>query len=190
MTVPTIQTAMQRLQNAGLRVTLTPEKGIKVSPASAITDAMRTWIVKYKIGIIAYLRDAANDPASPPDRAAAALDPDRHCWSHSPDMSTAEIGAFTARLARFTDRGQTLGDAECLADRLALRDREQDDRAVCMECSHLHRAGRCGNWQRAGVAVRAWDAQLAGDFVNLLQRCDGFTQSIHFHQLGGNHGQA
>jgi hypothetical protein len=89
-------------------------------------------------------------------------------------MNTAEIDLFTARLARFTDRGVTLDDAERLADRLALRDREHDDRAVCLECTHLHRAGRCGNWQRAGIAIHAWDAQLATEFVHLLQRCDGF----------------
>jgi len=145
---------------------------------------------------------AANDPAPTPNSAAvdvdlipqtcgqvldtAALDPDRHCWPHSPAMNTAEIDRFTARLARFTDRGVILSDAECLADKLVIRDRQRDDRAMCMECRHLQRGGRCGNWQRAGVAIRAWDAQLATEFVNLLQRCNGFTQSIHFQ--GGNHG--
>lgn len=147
---------------------------------------------------------AANDLAPTPNRAgvdgdlipqtgeqepdAAALDPDRWCWPHTQAMNNAEIDTLAARLARFTDRGVTVGDAECLADRLALRDREQDERAVCLECTHLQRAGRCGNWQRAGIAIRTWDAQLAGDFVNLLQRCDGFTQSIHFQR--GKHGQA
>jgi hypothetical protein len=93
-------------------------------------------------------------------------------------MNTAEIDRFTARLARFADRGVIQDDAECLADRLVIRDREQDDRAICLECAHLHRAGRCGNWQRAGVAIRAWDAQLGPDFVRLLQRCDGFTRGM------------
>jgi hypothetical protein len=122
---------------------------------------------------------AANDPAP---------DPDRWCWLLSAAMNTAEIDTFTARLARFTDRGVILSDAESLADRLVIRDREQDDRAICLECSHLHRGWRCGNWQRAGVAIRSRDAQLAPDFMHLLQRCDGFTQSIHFQR--GNHGQA
>lgn len=147
---------------------------------------------------------AANDPATTPNRAgvdgdlipqtgeqalgAAALDSDRWCWPLTQAMNKAEIDTLEARLAQFTDRGVTVDDAECLADRLALRDREHDERAVCLECIHLLRAGRCGNWQRAGIAIRAWDAQLAGDFVNLLQRCDGFTQSIHFQ--GGIHGQA
>jgi len=89
-------------------------------------------------------------------------------------MNTAEIDAHAARLARFTDRGLTLDDAERMADRLAIRDREQDDRGMCLECTHLHRAGRCTNWQRAGIAIHAWDAQLAPEFMHLLQRCDGF----------------
>ena len=101
-------------------------------------------------------------------------------------MKTAEIDTFTSRLARFTDRGVILADAECLADRLVIRDREHDERAMCLECAHLQRGGRCGNWQRAGVAIRAADAQLATEFMHLLQRCDGFIHSIHFQ--GGNHG--
>ncbi len=94
-------------------------------------------------------------------------------------MNTAEIDTPTARLARFTEQGLNLDDGERLADRLVIRDRESDDRAVWMECTHL---------QRSGVAVRERDVQLSGDFVKLKQRCDGFTQSIDFQ--GGINGQA
>ncbi|NVO05673.1 MAG: hypothetical protein HXX19_06910 [Rhodoferax sp.] len=108
---------------------------------------------------------AANDPAP---------DPDRWCWPFTPAMNTAEIDRFTARLARFTGRGVIQGDAECLADRLVTRDREKDDRALCLECAHLQRGGCCGNWQQSGVAIRARDALLDTEFMHLLQRCDGF----------------
>lgn len=112
---------------------------------------------------------AANDPAP---------DPDRHCWPHSPAMNTAEIDTFTARLARFTDKGLSLDEGEALADTLVIRDRESDDRRLCLECTHLagHAAGtwRCSSWQRAGVAIKAGDAGLPGDLVRTLQRCDGF----------------
>ena len=95
-------------------------------------------------------------------------------------MTGAEIETFTARLARFTDRGLGLEDAEALADKLVTRDRESDDRRLCLECVHLtgHSAGamRCTNWQRAGVAMRAKDAQLSAALVCQLQRCDGFTE--------------
>ena len=127
---------------------------------------------------------AANDPAP---------NPDGWCWPHSTAMNGAEIDTFTARLARFTGKGLTIAGGEGLADKLVLRDREQGDWHSCFECTHLSGAGgwRCGNWQRAGVAIRARDAQLPTDFVNLLQRCDGFTHAIHFQkQTGGRHGEA
>lgn len=101
---------------------------------------------------------------------------DSCCWPNSTAMNGAEIDAFTSRLARFTDKGLSLDDAERLADELAQRDREADDRRVCLECGHLRTGGRCGNWQAAGVAMRARDAQLPGDFTTMLQRCDGFTE--------------
>jgi len=110
---------------------------------------------------------------------AAREDPDRWCWPHSSAMNGAEIDTFAARLYQFTDKGLSRNDGEALADKLVLRDRDQDDRRVCLECKHFagHGAGswRCGNWQAAGVAIRSRDAQLPADLVTLLQRCDGFT---------------
>ena len=111
-------------------------------------------------------------------------DPDADCWPDSTAMTGAEIDNFTARLARFTDKGLTLDAGERLADKLVIRDRERDDRASCMECLHLHHCGRCGNWRRAGVAIRARDAQLPTDFVNLLQRCDGFADAVRIPRYG------
>lgn len=111
---------------------------------------------------------AANDP--PPD-------PDRWCWPHSTAMNTAEIDTFTARLARFTDKGASLEEAERLADKLVIRDREGDDRRLCLECAHLHGAGRwrCGNWDAADVAREG----LAPDLVKRLQRCSGYPHATN-----------
>jgi hypothetical protein len=107
------------------------------------------------------------------------LDPDAHCRPYSTAMKGAEIDLFTARLHRFTDKGLARNHGEALADKLVVRDREHDDRRVCLECRHFagHGAGswRCGNWQTAGVAIRLRDAQLPADLVVQLQRCDGFT---------------
>ena len=115
---------------------------------------------------------AANDPAAAPDRWA---------WPHSAAMTGAEIDTFTVRLARFTDKGLGLDDAEALADKLVTRDREPDDRRLCLECFHLSgqsgKAWDCRNWQRAGVALRARDAQLSAALVWQLQRCDGFKEA-------------
>lgn len=118
---------------------------------------------------------AANDATD----TTPTTDPDRWCWPHSEAMNTVEIDTFTARLSRFTDKGLTLADAEREADRLAIRDRENDNRRLCLECAHLHGAGRwrCGNWHRAAVATQLRDAQLSGALVLTLQRCPGFGGS-------------
>jgi len=94
-------------------------------------------------------------------------------------MTGQEIGTFNARLSRFTGKGMTIADGEGLADKLVIRDREHGDWHSCFECTHLAGSGgwRCGNWLLAGVAIRARDAQLPADFVNILQRCDGFEDS-------------
>ena len=111
-------------------------------------------------------QQAAND---------AALDPDSYCWPHSSAWNTSEIALFNRRAALFVRRGADEAQAEKLADRLVTRDREDDDRRLCLECRHLQGATpwRCGNWFMAGVAVRSGDAGLARDMVMLLQRCPG-----------------
>ena len=152
-----------------------------VEPAN---DAPDTWNVYIPLGTsaatIAKFR-AASLALDAAHRAAGVLplvNPDADCWPHSTAMTGAEIDTFTARLARFTDKGLPLDDAERMADKLVTRDREGDDRRLCLECGHLagHAAGSwgCRAWQRAGVAIRARDAQLPGDLVRQLQRCDGF----------------
>jgi hypothetical protein len=110
--------------------------------------------------------------------AVVLEDPDRWCWPHSSAMNSAEIDTFALRLHRFTGKGLPIADGEALADKLVGRDREQDARQVCLECSHLAGQGagtwRCRNWQTSGVATRSRDAQLPADLVTQLQHCDGF----------------
>lgn len=113
---------------------------------------------------------AANDSkvAAP----APASDPDLWCWPASPAMNSGEIDLFLKRLERFTDKGLIVPAAEALADKLVQRDREGDDRRLCLECAYLQGFNywRCGNWQTAEV-VRAG---LVPDLVMMLQRCPGF----------------
>lgn len=68
-----------------------------------------------------------------------------------------------------------LAQAEKAADRLVLRDREADDRALCRECAHLQGRGRwrCENWPAADVAHE----RLGPDLITLLQRCPGIRLS-------------
>ena len=127
-----------------------------------------------------------------PDNAAndLALDLDRWAWPASTAMTGREIDTFTARLHRFNDKGLTRTDGEALADKLVRRDREQDDRRVCLECQHFAGHGakswRCGNWIRAGVATQQRDAALPANLVNQLQRCNGFYLSVVGDELGCN----
>ena len=112
-------------------------------------------------------KQAANDPTT------IRPDPDRWCWPHSTAMNTGEIDVFTMRLDNFTRRGLLKSESEKLADKLVLRDRESDDRRLCLECVHLGgRAGsiRCAQWQRAGLGA----AGVPAGFHLVLQRCDGF----------------
>ena len=83
--------------------------------------------------------------------AGVTGNPDRWCWPRSSAMNGVEIETFTARLYRFTDKGLPRSDGEALADKLVVRDREQDDRRVCLECRHF-----AGQW---GWVMALW--QLA-----------------------------
>ncbi len=114
-----------------------------------------------KIGVVDSVKPvAANDEP--------AIDPNRWCWPHSTAMNSAEIDLFLSRLARFTDKGLSYGDAERMAEKLVIRDREGDDRRLCLECSHLQGSWRCGNHVRAGVG-----RDLPFGLVLMLQRCPG-----------------
>lgn len=79
---------------------------------------------------------------------------------HAPSWDDAEIQAFTERRDRLLRWGYSDHGADDLAERLTLRDREQDERRVCGECRH-GRSRRCPD-----------GAPLPGD---VLHRCAGFT---------------
>lgn len=101
-----------------------------------------------------------------------ASDPDRYCWPHSAAMNTVEIDTFNGRLHLFTRRGLDYTDAERLADRLVIRDREGDDRRLCLECARLDMRGRC---QSARLGVIAGAGRELEPVNTILQRCEGFT---------------
>lgn len=85
-----------------------------------------------------------------------------------------------ARLAQFTDKGVSYDNAERLADKLAIRDREGDVGRLCLECTQLQgaRPWRCGNWLVAGIAHTVRGAHLPNDLVSTLQNCDGFASGL------------
>ena len=83
------------------------------------------------------------------------------------------------RLVRLTNKGLSLDEAKEVTQWLVVRT-QGDDRILCYECHHLKGyvgLWRCGNWRKAGIAIREAGAGL-GDMVNLFQRCNGFNQPI------------
>jgi hypothetical protein len=110
----------------------------------------------------------AKDAAPAQDRPyrLTAADGDR---CHAGGWDDAEIARFQARLRRFNSFGIRGDDAQELAERLTLRDRDNDERRMCLECSQ-HQPGRCGNHRRAGLHV----PELGPDLAVMLQRCPGF----------------
>jgi hypothetical protein len=175
-----ISTGYQAKPRTGAACTLdTPDTSPKdCTRETAANDTAAPWRVTVAPGTspdtLARLRAASLAL----DRQQASLStepPDAWCWPHSTAMNGAEIDTFMARLARFIDEGLVLEEAEALADKLVIRDREADDRRVCLECVHLRHGGRCGNWQQAGIAIKAIGTRFPDDFITILQRCDGFT---------------
>jgi len=111
---------------------------------------------------------------------AVALDyipnPDRYCWPYSSAMNSEEIDRFKDRLEIFQAKGLDELNAEALADKLVLRDRDRDDRKVCYECRYIKGISslRCENWKLAGIALKSSDSFLGKEFAMMLQRCHGF----------------
>lgn len=167
-----IQDIFEALHDAGLSVSLAPDGGLGVAPASRLTHELRDLIRSNKAVLLDWLQ-AANDPAAATPQPAEMPDPDRWCWPHSSAMTGREIDTMVARTSQFNSRGLPALEAELLADKLVTRDRDWDDRRLCLECAHLPgRAGamRCARWQRAGLGQAGIPAGLALQ----LQRCSGF----------------
>jgi hypothetical protein len=83
----------------------------------------------------------------------------------------AEFRRFAFRTALFNRRGVDTNTAERLADRLALRDQEKDDRRICLECLNLQRSGHCFAAAQGRVPNTAKRHQPVQD---LLARCEAF----------------
>jgi hypothetical protein len=95
-----------------------------------------------------------------------------------PRKSESGSDIETARLALFTDRGLSLNDAQISVGRLRTRDRERDDRRLCLECRYLSGgpgAWQCSQWQMLNVRSPALPADLV---LLLLQRCKAFKPRL------------
>lgn len=89
-----------------------------------------------------------------------------------PAWGDREIARFTFRRGLFIRRGMAAAAAEALADRLALRDYERDDRRVCIECSSIQRGLKCFVHEQGHMKGVGRFFQVLPD---TLQRCPHFT---------------
>lgn len=103
-------------------------------------------------------------------------DPDCHSWPHTLALNTSEIDSFNASVQLFIRRWIGSTEAEGLADGLVIRNRDGDDRRLCLECQHLRGGGTsraCNQWRAAGLDA----AGVPADVVMMLQRCNGFREN-------------
>lgn len=142
------------VNGAGLHITADGDR-LVIRPASMLTPALREALTLAKPELLALLREVRPGP-SPGDLDAVA-------WTD------ADITRFLNRRARLMRWGWAETLAEDLAARLVQRDRDQDERVSCADCS-AYRPGRCGNHRRAGLL----SPEVGRDWVALLQRCPGF----------------
>lgn len=108
--------------------------------------------------------------------AGMVLDVDRHSWPYTEAMNTAEIDTFTGRLHLFTRHGLNNTEAETLADGLVARDRDEDDRRLCLECRNLRGCGTswtCNQWHRAGLTLSC----IPADQIKVLRRCEASQEA-------------
>lgn len=164
---------LHHLRGAGLVLMLTPAGGLHVAPRSALTDDHRAAIRAERDALVLALQAEAYPPPPPPPRRSGnpLMTPEQGDECHAGGWDDAEIDAFLAREARFTRMGPA-ADAEHLAERLTLRDRQRDDRRLCLECAALADNGRClvaARGRLPGASRRLEPVQT------VLQRCEGFA---------------
>ena len=85
----------------------------------------------------------------------------------------AEQRRFDFRAAMFQRRGLGERDVLALAEQLLQRDRQRDDRRVCIECAHMQRSGHCMAVKQGRMQV-ACPADQFTVMPQLLQRCTAF----------------
>lgn len=157
------------LRGAGLVLTLTQAGGLHVAPRSSLTDDHREAIRAERDALVLALQAEASGPPPPRWSGNPLMTPEQGDECHVCGWSSAEIFTFTARAACFDRIGRP--DAEHLAERLTLRDRDLDDRRMCVECRELESSGRCGAARRGEVPSADRRLEPA---QNVLMRCGRF----------------
>ena len=92
-----------------------------------------------------------------------------------PPWTDAEITRFTKRVALFKRRHQSEDQAERIAERLVLRDRELDRRRLCIECANLTQGKACFVADKAPAHALS---PIKLPLTTILQRCTGFAWQV------------
>ena len=135
-----------------------------VRPSSLLTDELRATLRAEKPALLTLLTLRADntDGKVMQVRPSPLLTAEQADRAHWPAWDGDEIDCAVSRIHLFVRRGIPADDAEHLAERLLLRDREHDDRHMCLECRH-------------GNSTRCPDGALLP--AGLLHRCSIFVQA-------------
>ena len=152
-------------------------------PAAAVGRNQLAAVVVSSVSSVAPLHVPANGHVGPPAAAKPArrsgypyMTPEQGDECHQGGWDDAEIESFMARSTRLNARGRA--DAEHLAERLTLRDRQADDRHMCLECRELDAGGRCAAARRG--ALTGTDRRFEPT-QNIPMRCPAFRGSDPHH---------
>ena len=161
---------LNRLRGDGLVLTLTEGGGLHAAPRHALTDEHRVAIRAARDALVLTLQAEASRPPPPRRSGNSLMTPEQGDDCHAGGWDVAEMEVFMVRVARFRRLGR-VADAEHLAERLTLRDREQDDRRLCLECAALADNRRC---ELAAQGRLAGADRRLEPVPTILQRCPGF----------------
>ncbi len=165
---------LQHLRAAGFDVALTNDRRVSIAPARALTDAQREAIRAHRDDLVALLAKRETSASSP--IAATPVHPPRlHALARAKADETHRVAWGDDVIARFIARRDRLkrwgyADADDLAERLALRDQDADDRRLCIECRNCRPGLRCSASQRSGFGP-----DLGRDLATRLHRCPAFA---------------
>jgi hypothetical protein len=92
-----------------------------------------------------------------------------------PPLSARETERMVYRVGLFGRRGVDETMADMLADALVIRDRDQDTRRACVECSNFRKGNDCGSpiAKTLPASVRPFSPG-----PTLLHRCAGFSWQV------------
>lgn len=162
------------LKKGGLRKIAT------ATPATSATDRGQTAPSVATVATVAVATSSAKKSADAPIRAEDRVTPtvadmqvnlEFRRWPHDDAMTAVEADRCIDRRARLLACGQAVEDAERLAYKLLIRDREGDDRRMCLECNYYGSSGRCVAAATGRlVGASAWLEPVP----TILQRCEAF----------------